>query len=242
MLETTLRRSSLGLVEATRQAQLDNDTNLLVLVDQFEEIFRLSRARRGIKAIDDQAAAFVKLLLEAIGQGEYPIYIALTMWSDFLGDCAQFRDLPEALNRSQFLIPRMTRDQQREAIEGPVAVGGATIEPRLVQRLLNDMGDDPDQLPILQHALMRTWDTWCKDGGPEIPLDLAHYEAIGTMVRPFPTTPTRRLMRSMSVERALPAAYSSACPIGEWTTARPADQRASLNSAQSRKLPKLRSC
>jgi hypothetical protein len=42
-------------------------------------------------------------------------------------------------------------------VEGPIAVGGAAITPRLVQRLLNDVGDDPDQLPILQHALMRTW-------------------------------------------------------------------------------------
>ncbi|MBT9311407.1 hypothetical protein IXB28_04250, partial [Leptothoe kymatousa TAU-MAC 1615] len=103
------------------------------------------------------------------------------MRSDFLGDCAQFRDLPEALNDSQYLIPRLTRGQLRRAIEGPVAVGGATMTPQLVNRLLNDVGDNPDQLPILQHALMRTWDYWEDLGTPETPIDVKHYEAIGGM-------------------------------------------------------------
>ncbi len=65
-----------------------------------------------------------------------PVYVVLTMRSDYLGDCARFTGLPEALNDSQFLVPRMTRAQLRAAIECPVAVGGAQIAPRLVQRLL----------------------------------------------------------------------------------------------------------
>jgi len=66
--------------------------------------------------------------------------------------------LPEAINEGQYLIPRLTREQRREAVTGPVAVGEAEITPRLVNQLLNDMGDSQDQLPALQHALMRTWD------------------------------------------------------------------------------------
>src|SRR6185295_8317393 len=79
------------------------------------------------------------------------------------------------------LVPRMTRDELRSAITGPIAVGGATVTPRLVSRLLNDVGDDPDQLPILQHSLLRTWSRWEEDHEPGEPLDLSHYEAIGTM-------------------------------------------------------------
>lgn len=178
--EATLRRSALGLVEATRQARMPANENLLVVVDQFEEIFRFRRmAKKG--GPEDEAAAFIKLLLEAKRQTNVPIYIVITMRSDFLGDCAQFRDLPEAINDGQYLIPRMTRDQRREAITGPVAVGGGEISGRLVNRLLNDVGDDPDHLPILQHALMRTWDLWMRDRRNGESLDLRHYEAVGTM-------------------------------------------------------------
>jgi len=75
----------------------------------------------------------------------------------------------------------MTYEQRQQAITGPVGVGGAMITPRLVQRLLNDMGDDPDQLPLLQHALMRTWDYWESHHHDNESLDLTHYLDIGGM-------------------------------------------------------------
>ena len=166
LLESVLRRNSFGLIEAARITKTAPRENVLVLVDQFEEIFRLRSDRSGGNVEEEDAAGLVRLLLEATRQVEVPIYIAITMRSDFLGDCAQFQDLPETMNEAQYLIPRMTREQRRQAIEGPVAVGGGIIAPRLVQKLLNDVGDAPDQLPILQHALMRTWDAWYREGQP----------------------------------------------------------------------------
>ncbi|HXT52310.1 MAG TPA: hypothetical protein VN811_14810, partial [Thermoanaerobaculia bacterium] len=179
LLETTLRASNQGLVECVRQARMAARDNVLIVVDQFEELFRFKQSRRTESR--DEAVAFSKLLLAAARHRETPIYVALTMRSDFLGNCLELPDLPEAVNEGLYLVPRMSRDELRSAITGPVAVGGAAIAPRLVSRLLNDVGDDPDQLPILQHALMRTWDHWRDDHAPGEPLDLRHYEAIGTM-------------------------------------------------------------
>ena len=178
LFETTLRASRLGLVECVRQSKIGATDNVLVLVDQFEELFRYKRSRGADGG--DEAAAFVKLLLAA-RESEIPIYIAITMRSDFIGDCMEFSTLPEVVNEGIYLVPRMTREELRFAITGPVAVGGATIAPRLVSRLLNDVGDDPDQLPILQHALMRTWERWRSFHYRGEALDLAHYEAIGTL-------------------------------------------------------------
>ena len=167
----TLRHSTQGLVDAYNESDLDHETNLLVVIDQFEELFRFARddvERR------DESWAFARLLLEA-SASPLPIYVVVTMRSDYLGECSQIRDLAEAVNAGEYLIPRLNRDQLRSAIEGPARVGGGAITKRLVQRLLNDVGDDNDQLPVLQHALMRTWDAR-KDGDP---LDLEHYESIG---------------------------------------------------------------
>jgi len=88
--------------------------------------------------------------------------------------------LAEALNRSQYLIPRLTREQRREAIETPVRLVDAAMHPRLVQRLLNESGDDPNQLPVLQHALNRTFRKWIESGGSG-EIDFAHYEAARTI-------------------------------------------------------------
>ena len=180
LLEVSLRRSGLGLIEAVRLARLPEQEQVLVVVDQFEELFRFANAadRPGQ---DDDAAAFVKLLLEASQQRELPIYVVLTMRSDYIGDCARYSGLPEAVTNALYLIPRMTREQRRAAIIEPVRVGGGTIAPRLVVRLLNDVGDDPDQLPILQHALMRTWDYWKAHGGAQRPIDIDDYRNIGGM-------------------------------------------------------------
>ena len=184
IVEATLRMSKRGLADIYEQAQLAEGVNLLVVVDQFEELFRY-RKSEAVSAPSDQersqeALAFVSLLLEARAQRTYPIYIVMTMRSDFLGDCAQFPGLPEAINDGQYLVPRMTREERRAAIAGPVGVGGGTISAVLLTRLVNDVGDNPDQLSILQHALNRTWAAWQRDGRRG-PLSLAHYDAIGTM-------------------------------------------------------------
>jgi WD40 repeat protein len=192
----TLRSSSVGLVEAVRDAGLAPGESLLVVADQFEELFRYQRRMAAIDG-GSEAALFVGLLLTAASRPDAPVYIVLTMRSDFLGDCAQFPGLPEALSASQYLIPRLTREQRRQAIEEPLRLFGATMTPQLVEQLLNDSGEEvsdpaagtryrggaPDPLPVLQHALMRTYLEWKSlprsEGDGRI--DLKHYRAAGRM-------------------------------------------------------------
>ena len=167
MVEATLGMSNLGVVDLFEQAQLAGQANLLLIVDQFEELFRYrqqqaSGSSSGPNPTDERAVAFVNLLLEA-AKSEHPIYVVLTMRSDFLGDCARFSGLPEAVNEGQYLVPRLTREERRAAITGPIAVGGGEISPVLLTRLVNDVGDNPDQLSILQHALNRTWAQWQRE-------------------------------------------------------------------------------
>ncbi len=185
MIEGTLGMSNLGVVDLFEQAQLSGQANLLVIVDQFEELFRYQQRQNSPSSqppnwADERAVAFVNLLLEA-AKSEHPIYVVLTMRSDFLGDCARFSGLPEAVNEGQYLVPRLTREERRAAITGPIAVGGGEISPVLLTRLINDVGDNPDQLSILQHALNRTWAQWQRERHGNEPISLSHYEAIGTM-------------------------------------------------------------
>lgn len=182
IIETYLRVTNRGLVNAFEKSQLSPGTNLLVIADQFEEIFRFRRSVAGqieqYGYIED-VTAFVNLLLTAAGSPER-IYVVLTIRSDFLGDCAQFHELPEAINQGQFLVPRMSRDERRQAIAGPIAVAGGELDPALLSRLVNDVGDNPDQLSILQHAVNRMWAHW-ESQGADRPISLDDYEAIGTM-------------------------------------------------------------
>ncbi|MCP4702214.1 MAG: hypothetical protein GY862_35950, partial [Gammaproteobacteria bacterium] len=155
-LEKHLRRADFSLHEIYQDLAEKTEEdggpaiNLLILADQFEELFRLCLPHKRA-----EASAFVALLLAACRHPR--IYVVITMRSEFLGECAQFYDLPEAINTGLFLTPRLTREQLREAIELPARVFGGNIEPRLTGRLLNDLGNRPDQLPVLAHALRYLW-------------------------------------------------------------------------------------
>ena len=107
---------------------------------------------------------------------EVPIHVVVTMRSDFIGDCARFHGLPQAVSESQFLVPGMTRDQREDVIRKPLELAGAEIDPDVVQRALNATNEEPDQLPILQHAMMRCWEraftaSHAGSGSPPAPHD-----------------------------------------------------------------------
>jgi len=176
IIRSVLHSSSNGLVEVFRYLKGDETSNFFLLIDQFEEIIRY---RETDEESMNEAARFINLVLTALRQREVPIYVSFSLRSDFIGDCSVFPGLTEVINESNYLVPQMGREQKRLAIEGPVAVGGGRISPRLVKRLLNDIGDNQDQLPILQHALMRSWDYWVANREPGEPIDIRHYNAIG---------------------------------------------------------------
>lgn len=186
------------LIEPLKHA----DANVLLVVDQFEELFRYDQpaakvvregedgpsieisneealraenANRELRR--DEAANFVSTILELASQRELPIYVVMTMRSDFLGDCDTFHGLPEVINETFYLVPRLTRQQRMEVIEKPIRLYGQNITSRLLDLVTNDVGDESDQLPVMQHALMRTWEKWKQNQTDHKSIDLPDYEA-----------------------------------------------------------------
>ena len=178
IINSVLRSGPEGLIEVSKFLQTQKGENVFFLVDQFEELFRY-RENQNTEEAHNEAHLYVNLVLTAVAQKKVPVYVALTMRSDFIGNCAVFPALTERINQSNYLVPQMTREQKKMVIEGPVAVGGGKISQRLVKRLLTDVGNDQDQLPILQHVLMRSWDYWLANREPGEPIDIRHYNAVG---------------------------------------------------------------
>jgi hypothetical protein len=171
----TLRRGSLGLIEAIAEARLSPDDRVLIVVDQLEELFRFAFSREDGA---DQARAFAQLLLEAVLQRDLPIYVVLTIRSDFVGECAGVPGLAQLVNQSPYLVPHLTRHGLRRIVERPLEAYGQIITHRLVNRILLEVGDDPLRLPALQHVLMRTWEAWSANGGVG-PIDMDAYDSAG---------------------------------------------------------------
>lgn len=156
--------------------------NLFILVDQFEEFFtnteNFNNGKAGVKS-----QLVVNLLLETAKialEKDLPIYIICTMRSDYIGQCAAFRGLPEYIGYSQFFVPRLKRKEMHQVIEEPAMLSGNKISNRLIETLINDC-DGQDQLPILQHALNRIWRVHAEDGSEE--MDMIHYAKVGGLDR-----------------------------------------------------------
>ncbi|MCC2548693.1 ATP-binding protein [Hymenobacter sp. BT175] len=154
--------------------------NLLLVVDQFEEFFTNAENYDGNTA-NTAAQTVVNLLIETTRlarQQGLPIYILCTMRSDYVGQCAEFRGLIELIGESQYFVPRLLRHEFVEVIKEPALLSGNRISERLVQRLLYDIQDGQDQLPVLQHALYQIW--VAADCGRQ-EMDLRHYAQVGGM-------------------------------------------------------------
>jgi tetratricopeptide (TPR) repeat protein len=123
---------------------------LVLLVDQFEEIFTLC---------NDEAERrdFIANLLHAATVAGGRAIVVLTMRADFYHRCAAHNDLAAALSDHQVLIGPMTEDELRRAIERPARLAGLEPEPGLVELLLDDIRGRVGALPLLQFALQEVW-------------------------------------------------------------------------------------
>ena len=160
--------------------EINFNKKLLIYIDQFEEIFRFRSNEFNPKA-EKHSENFVNLMIDIAKQRDIPVYVMMTLRSDFLGDCTEFPRLPEMVNKGHYLIPRMTLEEKERAITKPAEYAGAIISTEFNEELKQDVSNKKIGLPVLQHSLMRTWDYWLLNADYETPIDTVHYEAVGTV-------------------------------------------------------------
>ena len=156
------------------------ETNFCLIVDQFEELFRIVDYYDNSQN-SEESSSFVAMLVHALDKENLPLYVAIGMRSDFIGECARYPFLAKHINNSQFLVPQLISEQLKKVIKGPLDIAGTGITDELLDRIIDDVQNQIDQLPIMQHALMRTWQYWHDHDAHSNPLSEEHYEAVGTM-------------------------------------------------------------
>jgi hypothetical protein len=151
-----------------------------LVVDQFEELFTWPVAvKKGKSGRNPDSVQFISHLMKLV-DGEMPrIFLMLSIRSEFLDYCSNYRVLTEHLNKSKFLLPQMNRQDLKEAILEPFSVGGAKVEVGFEEYILNDLEELEPQLPLLQHALKCTWDHWKRIGNTERLVSFEDYQASG---------------------------------------------------------------
>jgi WD40 repeat protein len=124
--------------------------HILLLVDQFEEVFTLCGDER-------ERTGFIEGLLGAVRSPRSRARVVLGVRADFYAQCGDYPELVAALQDAQLLVGPMTESELRAVLTQPAAHAGLAIEPALVETALDDARDEPGALPLLSHALLETW-------------------------------------------------------------------------------------
>ena len=149
--KSLLEKGSEGLSTLVRAAQANR---ILVVIDQFEEVFTLCQDLA-------EREAFLRCLLEALEQTDHKLCLILTMRIDFLERCFEpkYIDLGNKIQASAnfIAIPPLEQEELWQAITQPAARVNLSLESGLAEAILRDIEGLPDSLPLLQDTLTELW-------------------------------------------------------------------------------------
>lgn len=169
-----------GIISSLEKLSVNKGVRILFIVDQFEELFRY----RSIQSLTDyqkELTQFIELITHTASSGQKDLFTVIAVRSDFISECAHYKKLAQLINKSNYLIPKMNLENFRKIIEEPLMKTGISIDPDLVETIIYDVYDRQDYLPVVQHALMKSWERWAELDEPDKPLSYAEYESIGTV-------------------------------------------------------------
>src|SRR6266550_1299780 len=146
-----LEQDDRGLLRAVKRLLADDESELVVVVDQLEEVFTL---------VEDESrrTQFLALLERAVGDPHARLRVVVTLRADFYDRPLLYSGFAELLrDYIEALVPLKAEEFER-AITGPAERVGARFEPGLLSELVADVADEPGALPLLQYALTELYE------------------------------------------------------------------------------------
>jgi WD40 repeat protein len=130
---------------------LGEGARLLVVVDQFEEVFTASAGAR--------AHAFAQRPVALARDARQRAVVVVAVRADFYGRCAELPDLAALLGPAHVLVGPVGPEELQRAIELPAERAGLAVEPGLTEAFIRDVADAPGTLPLVSTALLELWET-----------------------------------------------------------------------------------
>ena len=134
-----------GVRRAVHRVLPDDHDQLLLVIDQFEELFT--------QVDDDTATRFIDELVDVVTAPGTRVRVVITLRADFYDRPLRHRGLGELLRDGTEVITPMSIDELEAAITGPAARVGVEIEPLVVSEMVGEIVDRPGALPLLQYTL-----------------------------------------------------------------------------------------
>ncbi|MCY3796539.1 MAG: protein kinase [Chloroflexi bacterium] len=163
----TLRDHVDGLAQGVYEALPSKDSKLLLMIDQFEELFTQVE-------LESDRQQFLDLILNAVNAENSPVIIIATLRADFYDRPLLYQGFGELIRARTELVLPLNDEELAETIFGPADNVGAIIEDGLIETIIEDVREQPGALPLLQYALTELFER--REGAL---LTIAAYQEIG---------------------------------------------------------------
>ena len=180
-----LREETAGLAEGVRWALPAEDSKLVLMIDQFEEVFTQIE-------VESERQQFLDLVQAAVSIEDSPIIILITLRADFYDRPLLYQNFGGLIRKRTELVLPLSDEELEETVSGPAYRVGAVLEEGLIENILKDVREQPGALPLLQYALTELFER--RDGAL---LTNAAYQEIGGTLGPWPDGP-RRSIRNLT--------------------------------------------
>jgi energy-coupling factor transporter ATP-binding protein EcfA2 len=154
--------------------KLPDSERLLLVVDQFEEVFTLCQKQ-------EERRQFINLLTQVAEIPASQLAIVTTMRADFVESCLSYPSLTQLIQQNQpvWLMPFLEGSDLEQAIVKPTEIQGYSFEDGLLGAIMQDVGKEQGSLPLLQFALTELWEERDKQNHQ---LTLAKYNDLGRVI------------------------------------------------------------
>ncbi len=166
-LMSQLSEDERGLLRAVKRVLPDDGSELLLVIDQFEELFTLVEE-------EDKRTHMMASLLTAVTDTRSQIRVIITLRADFYDRPLNYVRFGELMQQRTEIVLPLNAEEIEQAVVGPAEHAGLFLEPGLVTAIVTDVNEQPGALPLLQYALTELFER--RDGRA---LTMAAYNAIG---------------------------------------------------------------
>jgi hypothetical protein len=156
-IEKKLKEGISGLETVYRQSEIFGKKNLMIVIDQFEDLFLNTDRYNNAAALNEDTNQYINSITGANFAEEIAVYVVIALGTENIIDISPYRRLQDLMNQGQYLLPRISGVDLKRIISNPLVGSKIGVSPESVDTLLAQFGSDMRLLPNLQFLLYKTW-------------------------------------------------------------------------------------
>lgn len=154
------KRGISGLESVYRRSEIFGKKNLIIIIDQFEDLFLHNDRFNNAAALNEETNQYINAITGANFAEDIAVYVVIALGAENIIDISPYRRLQDLMNQGQYLLPRINSLDVKRLIVNPLSGTNLSISPESMDSLLEQFGSDMRLLPNLQFLLFKIWTTF----------------------------------------------------------------------------------